>query len=141
MKDYRVVGVLFASLVISATIAGGGLASDVTFGKWKKDPAKNRVFCEYQYPAKGNPTQINIQICIWYPSDGQRNGYYYFANKDHKIWGRCVCPANADYNPDVMQWSKLVDDNWEELPKGDCPAPKDGDPGLAAINEIPDPPA
>ena len=111
------------------------------YGQWQKDPDRDRIFCEYRYPAKDDPTKINIQIMIWYSNDAKRSGYCYFANKENKIWGRCVCPKNPGYNPGVMQWSKLMDDNWSDLPKGDCPAPKDGDPGRALIDKIPDPPA
>jgi hypothetical protein len=64
----------------------------------------------------------------------------YFANKENKSWGRCVCPTNSNYDPRVMQWSKLTGESWDELPKGERPAPKDGDPQLAAIDKIPDPP-
>jgi len=120
---------------------GGKWNGTAMYGMWKNDPNKDRMFCEYRYPAKDNPAQINVQIMIWYPNDPDRTGYYYFANKENKIWGRCVCPKNSNYDPNVMQWSKLMGDNWQELPAGDCPAPKDGDPSLAAIDKIPDPPA
>jgi len=119
---------------------GGRWSGQNTFGTWHKDPDRDRYYCEYRYPAKGSPSKINKQLCIWYPDDEVRSGYYYFSNKENKIWGRCVCPANRDYNPDVMQWSKLDGDSWDELPQGDCPAPKDGDEAMAAIGQIPDPP-
>ncbi len=122
-------------------IGSGKWNGTAMYGGWEKDPNKDRMFCEYRYPSKDNPAQINVQIMIWYPNDPARCGYYYFANKEHKIWGRCVCPKDPNYDPGVMQWSKLMNDEWQELPKGDCPAPKDGDPDRAAIDQIPDPPA
>jgi hypothetical protein len=140
MRILNLVSALVASVFALALGAGDSSASNVKFGKWQKDPNRDRYYCQYEYPAKNNPTQINIQICIWYPHDAQRKGYYYFANKNNQIWGRCVCPASPDYNPNVMQWSKLMNNQWQNLTPGDCPAPKDGDPNGAAIDKIPDPP-
>jgi hypothetical protein len=113
----------------------------VTFGRWQRDPVRDRYWCRYQYPDKNNPNRRNEQIMVWYPDDGTRNGYYYFVNAKNQYWGRCICPANPGYNPNVMQWSLLTDGQWEDLPPGDCPSPKDGDPQGAAIGSIPDPPA
>ena len=110
------------------------------YGGWQKDPNSDRMFCEYRYPSKNDPTTINVQIVIWYPNDPDRCNYYYFANKSNKIWGRCLCPKSPAYDPDVMQWSKLNGDDWEELDKGDCPSPADGDSTLSAIDNIQDPP-
>ena len=120
---------------------GGTWNGTAMFGSWQKDPNRDRFFCEYRYPAKNDPTTINVQVMIWYHNDPARSGYYYFANKEHNIWGRCMCPKHPNYDEDAMQWSKLMNDDWTELPRGDCPAPGDGDPGLAAIDQIPDPPA
>lgn len=117
-------------------------ASDVKFGKWMKDKKEDRYYCEYQYPDKAKPkTKTNVQTMIWYPNDKARKGNYYFANKDNKVWGKCVCPADPNYDPKVMQWSKMVNGKWKELPKGDCPAPANGDPEGASIDKIPRPPA
>ena len=132
------VSLLVAFMLMLPSMAA---ASDVKFGKWQKDAAKERYFCEYQYPADGNAKQINVQIAIWYPNDPARKGFYYFANKDNKIWGRCVCPASSTYNKTVMAWSKLEGEKWKDLRKGECPAPKNGDAKRASIDKIPDPPA
>lgn len=123
-------------------IGQGKWSGTAMYGAWKKDDKKNRMYCEYRYPDKEDPEQINTQTMIWYPEDPKRSKYYYFANKENKIWGRCVCPKSDDYDANVMQWSRLNGNNeWDELPQGDCPAPKDGDPQNAAIDRIPDPPA
>lgn len=119
---------------------GGRWTGSSMFGMWKTDPNNNRMYCEYRYPALNNPAQINVQLVIWYPQDPDRTGYYYFANRENQIWGRCVCSKNPTYDPNSMQWSKLIDNSWEELPQGETPAPKDGDPDMAAIDKIPDPP-
>ena len=122
--------------------SGGGKWNGTSmYGQWEKDPNRDRWFCEYRYPDRSDPTVINVQIMLWYPNDAQRSGYYYFANKKNEIWGRCVCPSDPDFDAEVMQWSTLAGDAWTELPAGDCPAPKDGNPKLAAIDAIPDPPA
>lgn len=140
-------GLLVAS-ALAVALPAGVSASDVKFGKWMKDPDKDRYYCEYKYPAPPKRVEgkivveIKVQICIWYPNDAARKEYYYFANKDNKIWGRCVCPASPKYDPkpEKMQWSTMKDGKWDDLPEGDCPAPKDGDPKRAQINKIPDPP-
>jgi hypothetical protein len=117
-------------------------ASDVKFGKWMYDKKEDRFYCEYTYPDKVKPqAQINVQILIWYPNDKERRGNYYFANKKNEFWGKCVCPADPNYNPAVMQWSKMKDGDWNKLPDGDCPAPADGDPKGATIDKIPKPPS
>ena len=64
--------------------------------------------------------------------DAKRNNYYYFANKDNKIWGRCVCPASPNYDKTAMQWSLLEDGMWQDLPKGKCPAPQERRPAAGA---------
>jgi hypothetical protein len=110
------------------------------FGMWRRDPNSERFYCEYRYPDRGEPGRINVQLCIWYPNDPDRSNYYYFANRENKVWGRCVCPASSQYDPNVMQWGKLNGDQWNDLPPGACPPPADGDPGLSAIDRIPDPP-
>ena len=43
------------------------------YGQWQKDPDRDRIFCEYRYPAKDDATTINIQIVIWYPNDSKRS--------------------------------------------------------------------
>ena len=57
------------------------------FGKWQKDPDKDRYYCEYYYPDKMDTTQTDTQICIYYPDDDAKKNYYYFANKSNKIGG------------------------------------------------------
>jgi hypothetical protein len=136
----KVIARLFIVTACAVFLCPKAGASDVKFGDWQYDKQQDRYYCEYQYPAKGNVTKINIQIMIWYPNDKERRNYYYFANKKNEIWGKCVCPANPAYNPDEMQWSKMVGGKWEELPKGKCPAPGDGDPERASIDKIPKPP-
>jgi hypothetical protein len=131
---------LFLAAVGLSLFCASAVASDVKFGVWQHDKQEGRYYCEYQYPAKTNPTQINVQILIWYPDDKDRRNFYYFANKKNQYWGRCVCPADPNYNPQVMQWAKLTDGKWKDLPKGDCPAPGDGDSQRASIDKIPKPP-
>jgi hypothetical protein len=132
-------GLALATIAVLA-VAGAATASNVQFAPWKKDNNRNRWYCEYRYPSKVNPTIVKVQICVWYPDDAQRKNYYYFVNNENKIWGRCVCPASPSYNPNVMQWGRLNGDQWTDLPAGECPAPKDGDPVQASIDKIPDPP-
>ena len=140
MRRIKWAGLLTASAIVLVCLVGEARAS-VKFGKWQKDPDKDRYYCEYYYPDKMDTTQTDSQICIYYPDDDARKNYYYFANKSYKIWGRCVCPTSPNYDPKEMQWGKLSGTTWTDLQKGDCPAPADGDPTGAAISKIPDPPA
>lgn len=121
-------------------IGNGKWTGSAMYGAWRRDPNRDRYYCEYRYPSADNPVTINVQIVLWYANDPQRSNYYYFVNKKQQVWGRCVCPNSPSYDADAMQWSRLTNNNWIELPVGDCPAPADGDPQQAAINSIPDPP-
>lgn len=131
---------LLVALGLALALPSSASASDVKFSKWKKDPGKDRLVCEMTYPAKDTPTKTKTQYVVAYTSDPVRKNFYYFATTEGKIWGRCVAPPSKAYDKDVMQWSKMSGDKWVDLPKGECPAPSDGDPKKAVIEKIPDPP-
>src|SRR4051812_26670571 len=88
--------------------------SDVKFGKWKKDPGKDRCYCEYPYPSKSHPVVLNVQMMIYYPNDPARRDYSYFANKENQISGRCIQPPSLRYDPRAMQWLVTKEDGWCE---------------------------
>ena len=116
-------------------------ASQVAFGTWKKDKKQDRFVCEYKYPMRNNPNRAGSGQLLWFPNDAVRKDYYFFANKGNQIWGRCLCPKSSSYSSKELKWSMFEKNHWNDLPGSSSPVPKDGYPGRASIDKIPDPPS
>lgn len=142
MSRSTVVAMGLAALFVQSMAGQFAVASNITYGPWVQTQRKGAYSCEFTYPDKANPYQRNKQTMKWYSNDPIRRGYCYAFTQDGKCWAACVNTLNRKYDPNVMQWSKVMPNGqMVAFPPGYCPAPKNGDPQGAGIDNVPPPPA